>query len=143
MPRAADDFDTGISQVSGAVPAVETMQMGPQAALLEVPPVTGMGPHPSWDPTAISGLTNTLALALQCLLTNSLILPERFDVLAALLLALFVGYAAAAACAVRVRLDGGGGGTDSTHASPSPLDYQCYRDDARPTHACGPRTAGS
>jgi hypothetical protein len=36
------DFDTGMSQVSAAVPAVEIMQVGPQASTVSIPAVTDM-----------------------------------------------------------------------------------------------------
>ena len=43
MPARAQtfyDFDTGMSQVEGAVPAVEIMQMGPQASAVLLPDVS-------------------------------------------------------------------------------------------------------
>jgi len=43
------DFDAGMSQVAGAEPAIEMMQMGPQATALELPAITEIRQYARWS----------------------------------------------------------------------------------------------
>ena len=66
--RTFYDFDYGISQVRGAQPAIEIMQMGPQATSLEMPYSTEIIAHDRWS-EFLSG--ESLAVATSALPSSS------------------------------------------------------------------------
>jgi hypothetical protein len=57
------DFDVGASQVAGASPAIEMMQMGPQAAHVELPSVTEIHTSTQWSdvPSLSAGARGIIA----------------------------------------------------------------------------------
>jgi hypothetical protein len=65
LPSAAAfyDFDAGISQVSGSSLAMEMMQMGPQAAHVELPSVTEIHTSAQWSdvPSLSAGARGIIA----------------------------------------------------------------------------------
>ncbi len=63
LPRSLADFDTGLSQVGGAVPAVELMQIGPQATAVLLPNVTEIRQRSRADLPSVVSAAGVAALS--------------------------------------------------------------------------------